>query len=117
MVNTASTDGAPTILERRPSRIDSAVTLFAADAVVATIARRINIYDFRFFIIDKRKTLLQCLFEQALHLVGSHQHIARLGTLCRPYDSHLLHLIHETAGLVEADLKLTLQARDRCLGL
>lgn len=117
MVNTASTDGDPTIFVLNPSRIEAAETVLAAAAVKVMSARSINMYDFRFFIRDKQKNMWLCLLEQPLDFVGSHKHIAGLGSLGRTYNAHLLHFVHEASGLVEADLELALQTRDRGLCL
>ena len=102
------------ILERNQASIDSAVTVLvlAAEAarhrhmtVRAVIIRFMNI-------MEKRICAGFGLFKKTLHFVGCHEHVARFRSLRRADNAHLLHLVHESAGFVEADFEFALQTGD-----
>ncbi len=112
MVKTASTDGAADILARIADSIDAAVgTAAALAASITQMAENNTVYllIFIYNITDKKQ---YGSLEESLHLIGRHEHIARLGTLCRADDTHLLHLVHKASGLVEAYLELALHHRN-----
>src|ERR1700737_2833327 len=48
-----------------------------------------------------------------VELLGTDEHLARLGSLARPDDAARLHQVHESAGLGEAPPQLALQHRGR----
>ena len=50
--------------------------------------------------------------EKACNFIWSHKHVARFGSFGGAYDAHLLHLIHESAGFVEAYFKFSLKTGD-----